>query len=127
MSLGMPRPWERVRVTEGRLSGLGEALQGVQMGGLGLLVLALPLGAPPGSQFLHHQKRGDDLHPLPPPWGGGQRDFCPVVGGASGVSPSGPVAFPVAGRALGAQGHLSCPRSSSMSVSGRLLPRAPGL
>lgn len=69
MSLGVPRPWERVRVMEGRLSGLGEALQGVQMRGLGLLVLALPLGAPPGSQFLHHQKRGDDLHPLPPPGG----------------------------------------------------------
>lgn len=59
--------------------------------------------------------------------GEGQTDFCPVVGGASGVSPSDPVAFPVAGRALGGQGHLSCPLSSSVSVSGHLPPRAPGL
>lgn len=79
MSLGMPRPWERVRVSEGG-SGLGEgAAGGVQMGGLGLLVLALPFGAPPGSQFLHHQKRGDDLHPLPPPWGG-DRGLLPSGG-----------------------------------------------
>ena len=38
-----------------------------------------------------------------------------------------PVAFPVTGRAPGGQGHLSCPLSSSVSVSGRLSPGAPGL
>ena len=76
-SLGVPRPWERVTATEGQLLGLGEVLQGVQRGGLGLLVLAHPLEAPLGSQFLH-QKSGDDLHPS-----------HLLGGGTEGLLPSG--------------------------------------
>lgn len=124
-SLGMPGLWQQVTAMEGQLSGLGEALQGVQTGTLGLLVLALPLGSPLGSQFLH-QKRGDDLHPSHL-LGGGTEGLLPRGERSQQCPPVGPVASPVTRRALGGQGRLSCPHSSSMSVSGRLPPGAPTL